>query len=40
VIGQLATRWALDDFVDGVPLERPIQADFGWQEGWEHLLPT
>jgi alpha-ribazole phosphatase/probable phosphoglycerate mutase len=38
VIGHVATRWALDHFVDGVPLEQLIAADFGWQEGWEYVL--
>jgi alpha-ribazole phosphatase/probable phosphoglycerate mutase len=38
VIGHVATRWALDHFVDGVPLERLIEADFGWQQGWEYVL--
>jgi alpha-ribazole phosphatase/probable phosphoglycerate mutase len=40
VIGHVATRWALDHFIDGVPLEALIQADFAWQEGWEYLVPT
>ena len=40
VIGHVATRWALDHFIDGVPLEELIQADFAWQEGWEYLLPS
>lgn len=40
VIGHVATRWAFDHFLDGVPLEELIAADFGWREGWEYTLPT
>jgi len=39
VIGHVATRWALDHVIDGVPLERLVAADFDWREGWEYLLP-
>lgn len=39
VIGHVATRWALDHLVDGVPLERLCDADFAWQEGWTYSLP-
>ena len=38
VIGHVATRWAFDHFLDGVPLEDLIDADFGWREGWEYRL--
>jgi alpha-ribazole phosphatase/probable phosphoglycerate mutase len=38
VIGHVATRWALDHDVDGIPLEILISRDFAWQEGWEYLL--
>jgi alpha-ribazole phosphatase/probable phosphoglycerate mutase len=39
VIGHVATRWALDHFVDGVALEDLVVADFGWRaEGWEYRL--
>lgn len=39
VIGHVATRWALDHFIDGVPLEELIEADFAWRkEGWEYRL--
>lgn len=38
VVGHLATRWALDHFLDGVPLDELIEADFAWKEGWEYLL--
>jgi len=36
VIGHVATRWALDHLIDGVPLEELVEADFAWQEGWEY----
>jgi 2,3-bisphosphoglycerate-dependent phosphoglycerate mutase len=36
IIGHVATKWALDYFIDGVPLEALVAADFGWQEGWEY----
>jgi len=38
VIGHVATRWGLDHWLNGVPLEELAQQDFGWQEGWEYLL--
>ncbi|MCA2213312.1 histidine phosphatase family protein [Jidongwangia harbinensis] len=38
VIGHVATRWALDHLVDGVPLEELTAADFAWREGWEYRL--
>jgi hypothetical protein len=34
----VATRWGLDHFVGGVPLEDLIRQDFAWQEGWEYRL--
>lgn len=34
----VATRWGLDHFVGGVPVEDLIQQDFAWQEGWEYRL--
>jgi 2,3-bisphosphoglycerate-dependent phosphoglycerate mutase len=39
LIGHVATRWALDHWIDGVPLEDLVQADFAWREGWEYCLP-
>lgn len=39
VIGHVATRWALDHWIAGVPLEDLMQADFAWREGWEYRLP-
>jgi 2,3-bisphosphoglycerate-dependent phosphoglycerate mutase len=38
IFGHTATRWALDYIVGGVPLEDLVDADFGWQEGWEYRL--
>jgi 2,3-bisphosphoglycerate-dependent phosphoglycerate mutase len=38
VIGHVATRWALDHVLGGMPLEDLAAADFGWQPGWEYLL--
>ncbi|MFF5208248.1 histidine phosphatase family protein [Streptosporangium sp. NPDC000396] len=38
VIGHVATRWAFDHFINGIPLEELADADFGWQEGWEYRL--
>ena len=39
VIGHVATRWGLEHFLNGVPLEDLVDADFQWQEGWEYVLP-
>lgn len=36
VIGHVATRWALDHLLDGVPLEELITDGFAWREGWEY----
>ncbi|MGO9083250.1 MAG: histidine phosphatase family protein [Streptosporangiaceae bacterium] len=38
VIGHVATRWGLDHYLAGVPLEHLVDEDFGWQEGWEYRL--
>jgi 2,3-bisphosphoglycerate-dependent phosphoglycerate mutase len=38
VIGHVATRWALDQLVNGDCLETLIESDFGWREGWEYDL--
>lgn len=37
LIGHVATRWALDHRA-GVPLERLVDQEFGWREGWEYEL--
>jgi 2,3-bisphosphoglycerate-dependent phosphoglycerate mutase len=38
LIGHVATRWALDQRVNGTPLEELVVAPFAWQEGWEYVL--
>lgn len=38
LIGHVATRWGLDHFISGVPLEDLAEQDFAWQEGWEYRL--
>ena len=40
LIGHVATRWALDHTLTGIPLETLVDAPFAWQEGWEYTLPT
>ncbi len=38
VIGHVATRWAFDHLINGVPLEDLIEDDFVWRAGWEYAL--
>jgi len=38
VIGHMATRWGLEHFLNGVPLEDLVEARFTWQAGWEYSL--
>jgi broad specificity phosphatase PhoE len=38
VVGHTATRWALDHYVNGVPLEDLVGAPFEWREGWVYRL--
>lgn len=38
LIGHVATRLALDHYINGVPLEDVIEADFDWRPGWEYVL--
>jgi 2,3-bisphosphoglycerate-dependent phosphoglycerate mutase len=38
VIGHVATRWGLDHYLAGVPLEDLADADFAWRPGWEYEL--
>jgi alpha-ribazole phosphatase/probable phosphoglycerate mutase len=38
IIGHSATRWALDNLVNGVPLEESVTAPFNWQPGWRYVL--
>lgn len=37
IIGHVATRWGLDHFLGGVPLDELAAQDFSWQEGWEYV---
>ena len=39
LIGHVATRWALDRALLGIPLESLVEAPFEWREGWEYTLP-
>jgi broad specificity phosphatase PhoE len=38
VIGHVATRWGLDHFIGGVPLEDLAEQDSSWQEGWGYRV--
>jgi 2,3-bisphosphoglycerate-dependent phosphoglycerate mutase len=38
LIGHVATRWALDHYLGGAPLETLVAAEFDWREGWEYQL--
>jgi 2,3-bisphosphoglycerate-dependent phosphoglycerate mutase len=38
LVGHVATRWALDHSLNGVPLETLAAEPFAWQEGWEYVL--
>jgi len=40
VIGHVATRWGLDHFLHGVPLEDLVNEVFEWKPGWEYRLET
>jgi hypothetical protein len=33
-----ATRFGLDQFIDGNALVELLGEDFAWQHGWEYLL--
>jgi broad specificity phosphatase PhoE len=35
VIGHSATRWALQNLLEGTPLDELVDAPFAWREGWE-----
>ncbi len=37
-VGHVATCWALDHVIAGVPLEDLVAAEFGWRPGWEYRL--
>jgi 2,3-bisphosphoglycerate-dependent phosphoglycerate mutase len=36
VIGHIATHWAFDHLLRGVPLADLVCDESGWQEGWEY----
>jgi broad specificity phosphatase PhoE len=38
IIGHVATRWALERFLEGRDLQDLASKDFIWQEGWEFFL--
>ncbi|WP_155373300.1 histidine phosphatase family protein [Catellatospora vulcania] len=38
VIGHVATGWAFDERLNGVPLDDQIDRPFAWREGWEYRL--
>ena len=38
LVGHVATRWALDHLLGGVPLEQLATEAFVWQKGWEYEL--
>ena len=41
VIGHVATRWALDHFVNRTSLPELVEAPFDWRRGWSYTLdPT
>jgi 2,3-bisphosphoglycerate-dependent phosphoglycerate mutase len=37
VIGHLSTQWGFEHYLNGVPLENLIEAEFTWRPGWEYL---
>ncbi|MBI4786124.1 MAG: histidine phosphatase family protein [Chloroflexi bacterium] len=39
VIGHVATRWALEHYLNGVSLEDLVAAEFEWCPGWEYRMP-
>ena len=39
IVGHSATRWALEHLLNGVPLERLVDARDPWQEGWIYRTP-
>ncbi len=40
VIGHVATRWALEHYLNNILLADLVEADFGWREGWEYEFRT
>ena len=40
LVSHSANRWALAFLLDGLALERQVDAPFVWREGWEFCLPV
>lgn len=38
VVAHSANRWALQNLLEGVPLEELVDAPFAWKPGWEYTL--
>ena len=38
IVGHLATRWALEAHLRGVPLEQLVVEDVAWEPGWTYRL--
>jgi 2,3-bisphosphoglycerate-dependent phosphoglycerate mutase len=38
IIGHVATGWALEYYLNQVPLEKLVNNGFEWREGWEYRL--
>ncbi len=38
IVGHVATRWALERFIEGRDLRDLASEEFVWQEGWEYRL--
>ncbi|MBN6052804.1 histidine phosphatase family protein, partial [Nonomuraea sp. RK-328] len=40
VVAHSANRWALQNLLEGVPLEELVDAPFEWRPGWEFTVAT
>jgi alpha-ribazole phosphatase/probable phosphoglycerate mutase len=38
LIGHAATRWALDHYVDGTPIDQLVFSPFDWKPGWHYEI--
>jgi len=38
IVGHVATRWARDHHLEGLPLATLAEEQFAWQPGWEYTL--
>lgn len=38
VVSRSANRWALQNLLDGTPLEELVDAPFEWRPGWEYSI--